>query len=173
MKYIIFLAVTFVFSAATFAADKVFQGAVQLSSHANTKDNSLFLKSKSHGEKFLKLVEKTAVREISTSELFNLVEEKNQNSEKAIIIDVREESEWQNDPKISTAIHLSKGILERDIEQLIPNTNQAIRVYCSGGFRARLAADTLLKMGYSNVKSLQGGMRAYQAYLNASKNKSD
>jgi rhodanese-related sulfurtransferase len=76
-------------------------------------------------------------------------------------VDVREESEWANG-HITDAIHLSKGIIERDIAKLIPDSNSKVILYCGGGFRSALAADNIQKMGYSNVESMDGGYTAWQ-----------
>lgn len=79
-----------------------------------------------------------------------------------VILDVREESEW-NRGHLPGAIQLGRGILERDIERLIPDADQEIILYCSGGFRSALAADNLLKMGYTRPVSMNGGMKAWLA----------
>lgn len=80
--------------------------------------------------------------------------------EKFHLVDVREESEWARG-HLPGAIHLSKGIIERDIEKMIPSTSAPIVLYCGGGFRSALAADYLRKMGYVNVLSVDGGWRAW------------
>lgn len=74
------------------------------------------------------------------------------------LIDVREESEWAKG-HLPHALHLGKGIIERDIEKTIPDVGAEIVLYCGGGYRSALAADNLQKMGYTNVKSLAGGFR--------------
>ena len=74
------------------------------------------------------------------------------------LVDVREESEWANG-HLPHAVHLSKGILERDIENTIPDTEAEIALYCGGGYRSALAADNLRKMGYKNAKSMASGYR--------------
>jgi len=79
-----------------------------------------------------------------------------------ILIDVREESEWQRS-YIPGAIHLGKGVIERDIEKAVPNTDAEIVLYCGGGSRSSLAGDALLKMGYTNVYSMDGGFRGWKA----------
>lgn len=76
------------------------------------------------------------------------------------LIDVRELNEWETG-YIPTAIHLSKGIIERDIEKKIPNLNDQVVVYCSGGFRCALVADNLQKMGYTQVYSLDTGLQGW------------
>lgn len=81
--------------------------------------------------------------------------------EQHVLIDVREESEWAAG-HAKGAIHLSKGIIERDIEAKIPDQGAKMVLYCGGGYRSALAAEALQKMGYANVISLDGGWRAYQ-----------
>jgi rhodanese-related sulfurtransferase len=80
--------------------------------------------------------------------------------EKMIIVDTREDNEWARG-HIPNAIHLGKGIIERDIEQTIPDKNAPLVLYCGGGFRSALAADNLQKMGYKNVISMDGGWRGW------------
>jgi rhodanese-related sulfurtransferase len=80
---------------------------------------------------------------------------------KPVLIDVREESEWTAG-HAAGAIHLGKGVIERDIETKIPDKQTAMVLYCGGGFRSALSADALQQMGYTNVISLDGGWRAYQ-----------
>lgn len=77
-----------------------------------------------------------------------------------LLIDTREESEW-NAGHIPGAIHLGKGIIERDIEKTAPDKSATLVLYCGGGFRSALAADNLQKMGYSNVISMDGGWKAW------------
>lgn len=78
------------------------------------------------------------------------------------LVDVREESEFAAG-HIKGARHLSKGIIERDVEQAIPDASAEIILYCGGGFRSLLAAESLMKMGYPNVKSMSGGWREWKA----------
>lgn len=78
-----------------------------------------------------------------------------------ILIDTREESEW-NAGHAAGAMHLSKGIIERDIESAVPDKSATLVLYCGGGYRSVLAAESLQKMGYTNVISLDGGWRAWQ-----------
>ena len=80
--------------------------------------------------------------------------------EKIVLIDTREDSEWARG-HIPGAIHLSKGIIERDIERTVPDKDAALVLYCGGGFRSALAADNLQKMGYRNVISMDGGWRGW------------
>ena len=76
------------------------------------------------------------------------------------LVDVREESEWAAG-HFPHAIHLGKGIIERDIEKTIPETSAEIVLYCGGGYRSALAADSLQKMGYQNIWSMQGGFKQW------------
>ncbi|MBV9919695.1 MAG: rhodanese-like domain-containing protein [Pseudonocardia sp.] len=80
----------------------------------------------------------------------------------ARLFDVREDNEWAA-AHAAGAEHLSKGIIERDIERTVPDTAAEVLLYCGGGFRSALAADALQRMGYTNVKSVAGGWRAWQA----------
>ena len=80
--------------------------------------------------------------------------------EKIVLVDTREDSEWARG-HIPGAIHLSKGIIERDIEKTVPDKNATVILYCGGGFRSALAADNLQKMGYTNVISMDGGWRGW------------
>jgi rhodanese-related sulfurtransferase len=77
------------------------------------------------------------------------------------LVDVREDSEWAVD-HAAGARHIGRGVLERDVEALIPDKAAAVVLYCGGGFRSALAADNLQKMGYTNVVSMDGGMRAWR-----------
>jgi rhodanese-related sulfurtransferase len=77
------------------------------------------------------------------------------------LVDVREESEWSRG-HLPDAQHLGKGIIERDIEEKIPDQSEKIVLYCGGGYRSALAADNLQKMGYSNVISMDGGFRGWK-----------
>jgi rhodanese-related sulfurtransferase len=80
--------------------------------------------------------------------------------EKMVLVDVREESEWARG-HVAGAVYLGKGIIERDIEQRIPDTSATIVLYCGGGFRSALVADNLQKMGYKNAISMDGGWRGW------------
>ena len=112
-----------------------------------------------HPPRFLKIVDdaKTRVRETNVEE----VRKKMDLGEKFILVDVREESEFAKD-HLPGAIHLGKGIIERDIEARVPDLNAEIVLYCGGGFRSALAADNLQKMGYRNVISMDGGIRGWR-----------
>ena len=81
--------------------------------------------------------------------------------QKAVLIDVREDNEWAAG-HAAGAMHLGKGVIERDIETRIPDKNTRLVLYCGGGFRSALSADALQQMGYADVISLDGGWRAYQ-----------
>ncbi len=112
-----------------------------------------------HSPGFLRLVSdaKKRTKEISVAQVKELFK---RNSD-FILIDTREEHEW-DDGHIAGAIHLSKGIIERDIEKAIPDKTKQIVLYCGGGYRSALAADNLRKMGYKNVFSMAGGWRAWK-----------
>lgn len=79
-----------------------------------------------------------------------------------VLVDTREDREWDR-AHAAGAIHLGKGVIERDIERAIPDTTTKIVLYCAGGYRSALAADALQRMGYTNVLSLAGGWRAWNA----------
>ena len=79
---------------------------------------------------------------------------------KAVLVDVREDSEWQAG-HAAAAKHLGKGIIERDIEAAVPDHSAEVILYCGGGFRSALAGDALQKMGYTNIRSMAGGWRAW------------
>jgi len=86
------------------------------------------------------------------------VKKKMDAGEKFLLVDVREDNEWQAG-HIPGAVHMGRGIIERDIEQAVPDHNAAIVLYCGGGFRSALSAENLQKMGYTNVISMDGGWR--------------
>src|SRR5438046_1200181 len=111
-----------------------------------------------HSPAFLKLVNdaKTRVKECNIED----VKRKLDKNEQFHLVDVREESEFAAG-HLPQAVHLGKGIIERDIETAIPDTNAPIVLYCGGGFRSALAADNLQKMGYKNVISMDGGWRGW------------
>lgn len=109
-----------------------------------------------HSPGFLELVNdaKKRVKEITIDQ----ARERLKTNPQAMLIDVREDIEWQNG-HASEAIHLGKGVLERDIEQVIPDKGREIIMYCGGGFRSALTAEVAQKMGYKNVASLIGGYK--------------
>ena len=89
------------------------------------------------------------------------VKKRMDDGDKFLLVDVREESEFAKD-HLPGAIHLGKGIIERDIEARVPELNTEMILYCGGGFRSALAADNLQKMGYTNVISMDGGIRDWR-----------
>ncbi len=112
-----------------------------------------------HPPRFLKIVDdaKTRVHETNVDE----VKTRMDRGEKFLLVDVREESEFAKD-HLPGAIHMGKGVIERDIEARVPELNTAMVLYCGGGFRSALAADNLQKMGYTNVISMDGGIRGWR-----------
>jgi rhodanese-related sulfurtransferase len=100
---------------------------------------------------------KKKITEISPRE----AAEKSKSGE-AVIIDVREKDEWDEE-HIPDAIHMSRGIIELDVEEKVPDTNTMIVCHCGGGGRSALAAESLQKMGYKNVRSMAGGFKAWKA----------
>jgi rhodanese-related sulfurtransferase len=112
-----------------------------------------------HSPRFLKLVEEARkrVKELTVDQ----VKAKLDRGEKIHLVDVREEGEWAKD-HLPGAVHLGKGVIERDVEQELPDTGAEIVLYCGGGFRSALAADNLQKMGYTNVISMDGGVRGWR-----------
>jgi len=112
-----------------------------------------------HSPRFLQIVNdaKKRVRETTVDE----IKRRQDRGDRFILVDVREESEYAKD-HLPGAIHLGKGIIERDIEVKVPDTSAEVVLYCGGGFRSALAADNLQKMGYSNVVSMDGGIREWR-----------
>jgi rhodanese-related sulfurtransferase len=112
-----------------------------------------------HSARFLQIVEdaKKRVREVSIDDIKSRLDR----GDKFVLVDVREESEYAND-HLPGAIHLGKGIIERDIEERVPELNTPIVLYCGGGYRSALAADNLQRMGYTNVLSMDGGIRGWR-----------
>ncbi len=111
-----------------------------------------------HSEAFEKLVSsiKSNISEISIEKLIS----KRNAQEPFNLIDVREDHEWDTG-YIEGAFHLGRGILERDIEKHFPDPNTCLVLYCGGGYRSALSCDSLQRMGYKNVHSLNGGFRAW------------
>jgi rhodanese-related sulfurtransferase len=114
--------------------------------------------SMAHSEKFLALVKdaKKRVKETNVGD----VKRRMDKGENFVLVDVREESEWAGG-HLPGALHLGKGIIERDIEAKVPDSAKKIILYCGGGFRSALVADNLQKMGYSNVESMDGGWKGW------------
>jgi rhodanese-related sulfurtransferase len=112
-----------------------------------------------HAPRFLQLVNESRkrVRETNADEVKSRLDR----GDKFILVDVREESEFAKD-HLPGAIHLGKGVIERDIEEKVPDLNAPLVLYCGGGYRSALAADNLQKMGYKNVLSMDGGIRAWR-----------
>lgn len=112
-----------------------------------------------HSPRFLALVKdaKTRVRETTVDE----VKARMDRGEKLALVDVREESEYAKD-HLPGAVHLGKGVIERDAEAKFPDPSAELVLYCGGGYRSALAADALQKMGYTNVISMDGGIRDWR-----------
>jgi rhodanese-related sulfurtransferase len=112
-----------------------------------------------HPPRFLRIVEdaRKRIRETTVDE----VKAKQDSCEKFLLIDVREDNEYAKD-HLPGAIHLGRGIIERDIEERVPDLNTTMILYCGGGFRSALAADNLQKMGYTQVISMDGGIRGWR-----------
>ena len=112
-----------------------------------------------HSARFLQIVEdaKKRVREVGIDD----VKARLDRGDQFVLVDVREESEYAKD-HLPGAIHLGKGIIERDIEERVPGLNTPIVLYCGGGYRSALAADNLQKMGYTKVLSMDGGIRGWR-----------
>jgi rhodanese-related sulfurtransferase len=111
-----------------------------------------------HAQRFLALVNdaKKRVKESNVADVKRRLDA----GEKLVLIDVREESEWARG-HLPGAIHLGKGVIERDIEQRLPDAGTKVVLYCGGGYRSALAADNLQKMGYTNVESMDGGWKGW------------
>ena len=110
-----------------------------------------------HTKEFLEIAEdaRSHVKEVSVEETLKRIENG------ANLIDVREDNEW-NDGHAKGAVHLGRGIIERDIVGKFPDKNMELILYCGGGYRSALAADNLQKMGYTNVLSMAGGWTAWK-----------
>jgi len=112
-----------------------------------------------HPPRFLKIVDDARARVRETD--VDAVKKRMDRGDKFLLVDVREESEFAKD-HLPGAIHLGKGVIERDIEARVPELNTEMVLYCGGGFRSALAADNLQKMGYINVISMDGGIRGWR-----------
>ena len=120
-----------------------------------------------HSPRFLNIVNdaRRRIRETTVdavkARLDRRSEGRSDEKDQFVLVDVREESEFAAD-HIPGAVHLGKGIIERDIEVKYPDLNTELVLYCGGGFRSALAADNLQKMGYTNVISMDGGIRSWR-----------
>ena len=112
-----------------------------------------------HPPRFLKIVDdaRSRIRETDVDKVKARMDRGNN----FLLVDVREESEFAQD-HLPGAVHLGKGVIERDIEARVPDLNTEMVLYCGGGFRSALAADNLQKMGYTNVISMDGGIRGWR-----------
>jgi len=112
-----------------------------------------------HSPRFLQIVEdaRGRIREVSVDDVKTRIDR----GENLVLLDVREESEYARD-HLPGAIHLGKGVIERDIEQRVPQLDTPLVLYCGGGYRSALAADNLQKMGYTSVLSMDGGIRGWR-----------
>jgi rhodanese-related sulfurtransferase len=111
-----------------------------------------------HAPQFLKLVNeaKARVKETNVAD----VKRRMDGGEKLTLVDVREDNEWAQG-HVPGAVHLGRGIIERDIEARVPDTGAKLVLYCGGGFRSALVAENLQKMGYTNVESMDGGWKGW------------
>jgi rhodanese-related sulfurtransferase len=112
-----------------------------------------------HTPRFLEIVNhaKSRIKETTADH----VKQRLTRGDKFLLVDVREESEFAKD-HLPGAIHLGKGVIERDVESRVPDLNTPMVLYCGGGFRSALAADNLQQMGYTNVLSMDGGIREWR-----------
>ncbi len=112
-----------------------------------------------HSAAFLKLVDdaKSRIPQTTPEE----VKARLDRGEKLLLVDTREDTEWEQG-HIRGAVHIGKGVIERDIEKHVPDKDEEIILYCGGGFRSALAADNLQKMGYRKVVSMDGGWRKWR-----------
>lgn len=112
-----------------------------------------------HPEGFLQIVNDAKSR-VKETDIAGADEIMNRDPE-ALLIDVREDDEWRAE-HVKGAMHIGKGVIERDIEKLVPQKDRQLLLYCGGGYRSALSADNLQRMGYTNVWSVDGGFRAYK-----------
>ena len=112
-----------------------------------------------HPPRFLKVVDdaKTRIKETNV----DTIKARLDRGEKFLLVDVREDNEYAKD-HLPTAAHMGRGVIERDVEQKVPDLGTEMVLYCGGGFRSALAADNLQKMGYTNVISMDGGIREWR-----------
>lgn len=111
-----------------------------------------------HSKRFLEIV-KDAKRRVKETDV-QTIRARQKKGETFYLVDVREDNEW-NKGHLPGAIHLGKGVIERDVESVIPDVNAEIVLYCGGGYRSALAAENLARMGYTNVVSMDGGFRGW------------
>jgi rhodanese-related sulfurtransferase len=111
-----------------------------------------------HSKRFLDIVREVKARIKQTD--VQTVRARQKKGDTFYLVDVREDNEWDKG-HLPGAIHLGKGVIERDIENVIPDANAEIILYCGGGYRSALAAENLTRMGYSNVVSMDGGFRGW------------
>lgn len=111
-----------------------------------------------HSKRFLDIVREVRARVKETD--VQTVRARQNTGDKFYLVDVREDHEWDNG-HLPGAIHLGKGVIERDIEGVIPEADAEIVLYCGGGYRSALAAENLARMGYTNVVSMDGGYRGW------------
>ena len=111
-----------------------------------------------HSPQFLQLVNdaKKRVKETNVTD----VKLRMDSGEKFLLVDVREDNEWEKG-HLPGAVHMGRGVIERDIETKVPEASTKMILYCGGGFRSALVADNLQKMGYTNVESMDGGWRGW------------
>lgn len=115
---------------------------------------------KKHSPGFLAIVEdaKSRIKETNVTEIKNRL---NKGDDSFTLIDVREDREW-NDGHLPNALHIGKGVIERDLEKIIEDKSVELVLYCGGGYRSALAADNAQKMGYENIWSMDGGFRGWK-----------
>ncbi|HYL84642.1 MAG TPA: rhodanese-like domain-containing protein [Candidatus Angelobacter sp.] len=111
-----------------------------------------------HAPQFLKLVNesKKKIKETNVADVKRRIDA----GEKFLLVDTREDGEWANG-HIAGAVHMGRGVIERDIEQKVPDAGTKLILYCGGGFRSALVAESLQKMGYANVESMDGGWKGW------------
>jgi rhodanese-related sulfurtransferase len=111
-----------------------------------------------HGAEFLKLVDesKAHIKQTNVPE----IKKRMDSGDKFVLVDVREDNEWAKG-HIPNAIHMGRGVIERDVETRFPDKNVELVLYCGGGFRSALSAENLQKMGYTKVSSMDGGWRGW------------
>jgi rhodanese-related sulfurtransferase len=113
----------------------------------------------SHSPEFLAIVNDAKSR-VKETDIHGADETMDRNPD-ALLIDIREDHEWEKE-HVKGALHIGKGIIERDITKIVPDKDTTLLLYCGGGYRSALAADNLQRMGYTDVWSVDGGYRAYK-----------